>query len=149
MDWQKWCWTQMERFGLHFTTTLHQNTLNLSEHMSVLKVWWIPFHRVVDDFVIQSGDFENEIFLNWRLVPVRGFGYCSPTFEKTDNCEDDKTDGLYPKSSRSTSYSCAPEVHAAQITQQDRNSTLLTLPERTLDGSYTVFGIAYSGEMTA
>ncbi|MDP6870572.1 MAG: peptidylprolyl isomerase [Candidatus Poseidoniaceae archaeon] len=107
----------------------------------------IPFHRIVDEFMIQGGDFVNKAGTGGYAGAY--FGYCSPTFEQTDDCADDETKWVVPAEFGQTHE---PGVVAAARSQHDNShGSQFYLVDSTgaysLDGRYTAFGIAYDGEI--
>ena len=148
-------WTDrngVERNGKIWITlydhTAPKHAESFRAHVSAGMYDGIPFHRVVDDFVIQSGDFENEDGTGGYAGSY--FGYCSPTFEKTDNCEDDKTRWVVPEEFEGARHipGSLGGARAAHNNSTGSQFYFVDTPGADfLDGSYTVFGIAYSGEI--
>ncbi len=107
----------------------------------------IPFHRIVDGFMIQGGDFVNKQGTGGYAGAY--FGYCSPSMSKTDDCADDETKWVVPAEFGQTHD---PGVIAAARSQSENShGSQFYLVDSTgaysLDGSYTAFGIAYDGEI--
>lgn len=107
----------------------------------------IPFHRIVDGFMIQGGDFVNQQGTGGYAGAY--FGYCSPSMSKTDDCADDETKWVVPAEFGQTHD---PGVIAAARSQSENShGSQFYLVDSTgaysLDGSYTAFGIAYDGEI--
>ena len=107
----------------------------------------VPFHRIVDGFMIQGGDFVNQAGTGGYAGAY--FGYCKPTMEKTDDCEDDETKWVVPAEFGQShdpgviaaARSQNPNSHGSQFYLVDSDGAY------TLDNSYTAFGIAYAGEI--
>jgi cyclophilin family peptidyl-prolyl cis-trans isomerase len=108
----------------------------------------IPFHRIVDGFMIQGGDFVNKAGTGGYAGAY--FGYCkSGNFEQTNDCEDDQTQWVVPAEFGQThkpgvlaaARSSSENSHGSQFYLVDSTGAY------TLDDSYTAFGIAYDGEI--
>ena len=106
------------------------------------------FHRVVDGFMIQGGDFENGDGSGGHAGKF--FGYCASTgFSESDTCENDMTDWVVPAEFGETH---SPGVIAAARSQSDNSAgsqfyLVDSTGATTLDNKYTAFGFAYKGEI--
>jgi cyclophilin family peptidyl-prolyl cis-trans isomerase len=106
------------------------------------------FHRIVDGFMIQGGDFENGDGTGGHAGKY--FGYCASTgFSESDTCENDMTDWVVPAEFGETH---SPGVIAAARSQADNSAgSQFYLVDSTgatsLDNQYTAFGFAYKGEI--
>jgi cyclophilin family peptidyl-prolyl cis-trans isomerase len=106
------------------------------------------FHRIVDGFMIQGGDFENGDGTGGHAGKF--FGYCASTgFSESDTCENDMTDWVVPAEFGETH---SPGVIAAARSQADNSAgSQFYLVDSTgatsLDNQYTAFGFAYKGEI--
>ena len=106
------------------------------------------FHRIVDGFMIQGGDFENDDGTGGHAGKY--FGYCANAgFAESTTCENDMTNWVIPAEFGETH---SPGVIAAARSQsEDSAGSQFYLVDSTgateLDGSYTAFGFAYKGEI--
>lgn len=107
----------------------------------------VPFHRIVDGFMIQGGDFVNKAGTGGYAGAY--FGYCKPSMEKTDDCEDDETKWVVPAEFGQPHEPGA--IAAARSNHDNSHGSQFYLVDSTgastLDGRYTAFGIAYAGEI--
>ncbi len=107
------------------------------------------FHRIVDGFMIQGGDFENGDGTGGHAGEF--FGYCANAgFSESNICENDMTNWIIPEE---FGQSHEPGVIAAARNGQSVDSAgsqfyLVDSEGATqLDGQYTAFGKAYKGEI--
>ncbi|MEC9090297.1 MAG: peptidylprolyl isomerase, partial [Candidatus Thermoplasmatota archaeon] len=106
------------------------------------------FHRIVDGFMIQGGDFENGDGTGGHAGEY--FGYCANAgFTESTVCENDMTNWVIPAEFGQTHD---PGVIAAARSSNDNSAgSQFYLVDSTgaqqLDGSYTAFGKAYKGEI--
>ena len=107
----------------------------------------IPFHRIVDGFMIQGGDFVNQQGTGGYAGAY--FGYCSPSMTQTNDCENDETKWVVPAEFGQTHDPGV--IAAARSSSVNSHGSQFYLVDSTgaynLDGSYTAFGIAYAGEI--
>jgi cyclophilin family peptidyl-prolyl cis-trans isomerase len=106
------------------------------------------FHRIVDGFMIQGGDFENGDGTGGHAGQY--FGYCADAgFEESTVCKDDMTNWVIPAE---FGQSHDPGVIAAARSGAENSAgSQFYLVDSTgasqLDGQYTAFGKAYKGEI--
>jgi cyclophilin family peptidyl-prolyl cis-trans isomerase len=106
------------------------------------------FHRIVDGFMLQGGDFENGDGTGGHAGQY--FGYCANAgFEASTTCENDMTNWVIPAEFGQTHD---PGVIAAARSGHDNSAgSQFYLVDSTgasqLDGQYTAFGKAYKGEI--
>ena len=106
------------------------------------------FHRIVDGFMIQGGDFENGDGTGGHAGEY--FGYCANAgFEASTTCENDMTNWVIPAEFGQTHD---PGVIAAARSGHENSAGsqfyLVDSEGATqLDGQYTAFGKAYKGEI--
>ena len=105
------------------------------------------FHRIVDGFMIQGGDFENGDGSGAHAGKF--FGYCAPSFSQTDECRNDMTNWVIPAEFGQTHD--PGTIAAARSTNENSAGGQFYLVDSdgaySLDGSYTAFGKAYRGEI--
>jgi len=107
------------------------------------------FHRIVDGFMVQGGDFENGDGTGGHAGKY--FGYCANAgFAESTTCENDMTNWVVPAEFGKTH---SPGVIAAARSGSSDNSagSQFYLVDSTgatsLDGSYSAFGFVYKGEI--
>jgi len=109
------------------------------------------FHRIVDGFMIQGGDFENGDGSGAHAGKY--FGYCansSPSpFSESDVCTNDMTNWVIPAEFGQTHD--PGTIAAARSSNENSAGGQFYLVDSegaySLDGSYTAFGKAYRGEI--
>ena len=106
------------------------------------------FHRIVDGFMIQGGDFENGDGTGGHAGQY--FGYCANAgFEQSTTCENDMTNWVVPAEFGQTHDPGV--IAAARSGHENSAGSQFYLVDSTgatnLDGSYTAFGKAYNGEI--
>ena len=106
------------------------------------------FHRIVDGFMIQGGDFENGDGTGGHAGEY--FGYCAnANFEASTICEDDMTNWVIPAEFGQTHEPGV--IAAARSSSENSAGSQFYLVDSTgatqLDGQYTAFGKAYMGEI--
>jgi len=105
------------------------------------------FHRIVDGFMIQGGDFENGDGSGAHAGKF--FGYCAPSFTETDDCRNEMTNWVIPAEFGQTHE--PGTIAAARSTNENSAGGQFYLVDSdgaySLDGSYTAFGKAYRGEI--
>ena len=106
------------------------------------------FHRIVDGFMLQGGDFENNDGTGGHAGKY--FGYCASTgFSESSQCENEMTDWVIPAEFGQTHD---PGVIAAARSSSDNSAgSQFYLVDSTgaysLDDKYTAFGFAYKGQI--
>ena len=106
------------------------------------------FHRIVDGFMIQGGDFENRDGTGGHAGQY--FGYCANAqFEQSTVCENDMTAWVIPAEFCQTHD---PGVIAAARSGHENSAgsqfyLVDSAGATNLDGQYTAFGKAYKGEI--
>ena len=105
------------------------------------------FHRIVDGFMIQGGDFENGDGTGAHAGKF--FGYCAPSFSQTDDCRNDMTNWVIPAEFGQTHD--PGTIAAARSSNENSAGGQFYLVDSdgaySLDGQYTAFGKAYRGEI--
>ena len=106
------------------------------------------FHRIVDGFMIQGGDFENRDGTGGHAGQY--FGYCANAqFEQSTVCENDMTEWVIPAEFGQTHDPGV--IAAARSSHENSAGSQFYLVDSTgasnLDGQYTAFGKAYNGEI--
>jgi len=106
------------------------------------------FHRIVDGFMIQGGDFENGDGTGGHAGQY--FGYCANAgFEASTICENDMTNWVIPAEFGQTHDPGV--IAAARSSHQNSAGSQFYLVDSNgapnLDGQYTAFGKAYMGEI--
>ena len=105
------------------------------------------FHRIVDGFMIQGGDFENGDGTGAHAGKF--FGYCAPSFSQTDDCRNDMTNWVIPAEFGQTHE--PGTIAAARSSNENSAGGQFYLVDSdgaySLDGQYTAFGKAYRGEI--
>ena len=109
------------------------------------------FHRIVDGFMIQGGDFENGDGTGAHAGEF--FGYCANSqpspFSESDVCQNDMTNWVIPAEFGQTHE--PGTIAAARSTNENSAGGQFYLVDSdgayNLDGSYTAFGKAYRGEI--
>ncbi|MDA0649118.1 MAG: peptidylprolyl isomerase [archaeon] len=106
------------------------------------------FHRIVDGFMIQGGDFENSDGTGGHAGKY--FGYCANAgFAESTTCENDMTNWVIPAEFGETH---SPGVIAAARSSSDDSAgsqfyLVDSTGATTLDNKYSAFGFAYKGEI--
>ena len=113
----------------------------------------VKFHRIIDEFMIQGGDFENQDGTGGYAAAW--YGYCAPSGEASGDSTcggqgesawtvpDEANNGLTHKpGSLAMAKTSAPNTGGSQFYFVDKDST----PSH-LDGVHTVFGQAVSGKI--
>ena len=106
------------------------------------------FHRIVDGFMIQGGDFENRDGTGGHAGQY--FGYCANAgYESSSICENDMTNWVIPAEFGQTHDPGV--IAAARSNHQNSAGSQFYLVDSNgasnLDGQYTAFGKAYRGEI--
>ena len=109
------------------------------------------FHRIVDGFMIQGGDFENGDGTGAHAGEF--FGYCANSqpspFSESDVCQNDMTNWVIPAEFGQTHE--PGTIAAARSSSENSAGGQFYLVDSdgayNLDGSYTAFGKAYRGEI--
>jgi len=118
------------------------------ENVNAKRYDGVIFHRVIDDFMIQTGDFENGDGSGGHAGAF--FGYCSSNPDvASDECKDDETKWVIPAEFGNThdpgvlaaARSSSENSAGSQFYLVDSNGAY------TLDGQYTAFGKAYKGQI--
>ncbi len=128
------------------STPMHAESFR--ENVNAKRYDGVIFHRVIDDFMIQSGDFENQDGSGGYAGTF--FGYCSSNPSvASDECKDDETKWVVPAEFGNTH---APGVLAAARSSNENSagSQFYLVDSNgayTLDGQYTAFGQAYKGQI--
>ncbi len=109
----------------------------------------VIFHRIVDGFMIQGGDFENNDGTGGHAGKF--FGYCKTGtgVEQTDTCADDPTKWVVPAEFGETHDPGV--IAAARSSNENSAGSQFYLVDSTgaksLDGQYSAFGMAYKGQI--
>jgi len=128
------------------STPMHAESFR--ENVNANRYDGVIFHRVINDFMIQSGDFENNDGSGGHAGAF--FGYCSSNPSvASDECKDDETQWVIPAEFGNTHD---PGVLAAARSSNENSAgSQFYLVDSTgaysLDGQYTAFGMAYQGEI--
>ena len=128
------------------STPMHAESFR--ENVDAKRYDGVIFHRVIDDFMIQSGDFENQDGSGGHAGAF--FGYCSSNPSVTSNdCKDDMTQWVIPAEFGNTHD--AGVIAAARSSNENSAGSQFYLVDSngaySLDDSYTAFGKAYKGEI--
>ncbi len=128
------------------STPMHAESFR--ENVNAKRYDGVVFHRIIDDFMIQTGDFENGDGTGGHAGAF--FGYCSSNPSvASDDCKNDETQWVVPAEFGNTHD--AGVIAAARSSNENSAGSQFYLVDSngayTLDGQYTAFGKAYKGQI--